>query len=136
MSRSLVDITSDTGSVRLNGSRKLEAHPESWSSTTLVALTGTSITLDLSQGNYFLLTLTANTSISNPTNAQPARKFYVHLIQGSSPWVVTWGDGFRFQGDDPGLTTIDGHATIYTFMWSQDTAVSIEVSRASDVYAP
>lgn len=139
--RPITDLCSPTGSVRYNGStRKLEAHPEAWSADSLVALSvppvsGTIVTPDLAQGNYFRLTLVANIQIANPIHAQHARKFRVHLTQGSgTPWVVTWGDCYRFQGDNPGLTTTQDHATIWTFMYSQDTGLAVEFGRGSNVY--
>lgn len=65
----------------------------------LVTLSGTSVTINLSDGNVFTHTISGNTtySISNAVNSQ-AHSFTLRLIQSSTtysiifPSSITWGD--------------------------------------------
>ncbi|WP_298379685.1 hypothetical protein [Azospirillum sp.] len=69
------------------------------------------ITLDLDQGNSFVVNLTGNTTLANPINLVAGQRFIVDLSQDSSGGrVVTFGSCFKFQTTPTQVTTANSTA--------------------------
>jgi hypothetical protein len=76
----------------------------------------TTTAMDASQYNITKLSLSANTTISKPTNI-PAGVAYTAtyvITQGSSPWTVTWFTTIKWKGSaTPVMTTTSGRTDIF-----------------------
>lgn len=64
---------------------------------TTVASSGGTLTLDASLGDYFKTTLTENTTLVI-ANALPGCTLNLDIVQGSTPWTVTWPASTKWQG--------------------------------------
>ena len=78
----------------------------------VVTLTcATSITIDFSLGNNFILTTThASIAFANPTTEVAGQSGSIFIVQGSTPCAApTWGDQYLFAGGAaPALTGTTG----------------------------
>lgn len=70
------------------------------------------VNIDLSLGDYFTLTLTANvTSItfSNPPGSGKGASKFIEIVQGSGPYTVAWPASFKWAGASAGaVSTANG----------------------------
>ncbi len=91
-----------------------------YSETTISANTGTSYTIDLSNGNVFNLTLTGNCTFtfSNAPVSGKAGSFTLILIQdGTGTRTATWPSSVKWAGGiAPTLTTTATGVDILTFI--------------------
>ena len=74
----------------------------------VVSLTdATSISLDLSTGNSFAVTLGGNRTLANPSNAVAGQVGYIYVYQdGTGSRTLSFGDSYRFaNGAAPVMTT-------------------------------
>lgn len=74
----------------------------------VVSLTdATSISLDLSTGNSFAVTLGGNRTLANPSNAVAGQVGYIYVYQdGTGSRTLSFGDSYRFaKGIAPVMTT-------------------------------
>jgi hypothetical protein len=62
------------------------------------------ITLDLSLSNSFMITAAGNFTLANPTNVVPGGVYYI-IVNNSGGYSITWGSNFKFRGFTPTLLT-------------------------------
>lgn len=84
-----------------------------------VALSGTSVTPDASQGNTFRLTMTAATTINNPSNPADGQKILFEITSGGA-FALTWGTNFVWGSDItvPTLTQTSGKVDYVGFIYN------------------
>jgi hypothetical protein len=88
----------------------------------------TTVTLDLSTGNYFNIQLSANVATFQFTNGTRGQRFILRLIQvaAGTAYTVAWGDVEYSAGSDgvlkwadgvsPTMSTDNGHKDVYGFL--------------------
>jgi len=76
------------------------------------------ITLDITNGNNFQVTLTENittVTISNPTATGSVCAITMRIVQGAGPYTITWPASFKWPGASAGtLSTGNGDVDILT----------------------
>ena len=79
---------------------------------------GSTVTIDMRDGNDFEVTLTGNATIANPTNLPSSGHTQggtIYITQDSTGGrTVSWGDSWQFLNDD-GLNTVAGKTSVYTY---------------------
>lgn len=76
-----------------------------------VALTAGTTTVDASLSNVFTLTLTENSTLSNPTNLLPGSYTFIITQDTTGGWSLAYGSAYKFQAGDnklvsPGISSI------------------------------
>lgn len=61
------------------------------------------------------LTLTNNTTLSNPSNVVKGARYQVKIINGAGPYTVTWGANWKFGGVPSAVTAVAGAIDIFEF---------------------
>ena len=83
-------------------------------SSTPVALSGAAPIPDASTTNVFTLTLSAATTIANPTNLVAGETLTFIITQAAGGYAVTWGANYKFSGTAPTMSTGSGKVDVYT----------------------
>ena len=82
------------------------------SPVTALSIAAGVVNIDLSLGNYFTLTLTANVTSITFTNAPAAGRgitYAVQITQGAGPYTVAWPASFKWEGGTPAsVSTANG----------------------------
>ena len=94
----------------------------------VVSLTdATSISLDLSTGNSFAVTLGGNRTLANPSNAIAGQVGYIYVYQdGTGFRTLSFGDSYRFaKGAAPVMTTSIGAVDMLVFSVRGVSAVDV-----------
>jgi hypothetical protein len=98
-----------------------------WSAATPVALSGTSVTPDLSAGIDFTWTMSSATStLVNPTSPKPGQKGMLYLKQDGTGGriITTWGSSYKFPGGvKPTLSTAANALDVISFAVKSSTEV-------------
>jgi hypothetical protein len=98
-----------------------------WSAATPVALSGTSVTPDLSAGIDFTWTMSSATStLVNPTSPKPGQKGMLYLKQDGTGGriITTWGSSYKFPGGTkPTLSTAANALDVISFAVKSSTEV-------------
>jgi hypothetical protein len=89
---------------------------------TPVALSGTTVAVDMSLGNVFTLTLSGATTISNPTNMVAGQTVTFVLTQAAGGYAVTWSANYVWPGGTaPTMTATSGKRDIQTCIATSST---------------
>jgi hypothetical protein len=83
-------------------------------SSTPVVLSGAAPIPDASTTNVFTLTLSAATTIANPTNLVAGETLTFIITQAAGGYAVTWGANYKFSGTAPTMSTGSGKVDVYT----------------------
>jgi hypothetical protein len=98
-----------------------------WSAATPVALSGTSVTPDLSAGIDFTWTMSSATStLVNPTSPKSGQKGMLYLKQDGTGGriITTWGSSYKFPGGvKPTLSTAANALDVISFAVKSSTEV-------------
>jgi hypothetical protein len=118
------NLTFDGSKLALSGSYVQNAVPDHDTPTNST----TTVTLDLSTGNYFNIQLSANVATFQFTNGTRGQRFILRLIQvaAGTAYTVAWGDVEYSAGSDgvlkwadgvsPTMSTDNGHKDVYGFL--------------------
>ena len=119
------NLTFDGSKLALDGSYVQKAVPDSDTPTNST----TTVTLDLSTGNYFNIQLSDNVATFQFTNGTRGQRFILRLIQraSSTAFTVAWDDVEYSAGNDgtlkwadggvsPTMSTDNGHKDVYGFL--------------------
>jgi hypothetical protein len=89
--------------------------------STVVVLTvaGNAVSWDASQGSLYRLTLTADATLQNPTNAVAGAIYQIEVNQDNAGLrVLNWGTNYKFPNNSKPIISLDSNAvdivTIYT----------------------
>lgn len=119
---------------RANTASKLLETSATWSSAAFVSLTdGTNISLDMSTGFNFQVTLGGNRTLSNPTNTKVGQSGVIVVVQdGTGGRTLSFGGNYKFaNGTAP---TISTGANEYNFLFYYVyTSSFILISNVRDV---
>jgi hypothetical protein len=98
-----------------------------WSAATPVALSGTSVTPNLSAGIDFTWTMSAvGSTLVNPTSPKPGQKGMLYLVQDATGnrTITTWGSFYKFPGGvKPTLSTAANAIDVISFAVKSSTEV-------------
>jgi len=118
------NLTFDGSKLALSGSYVQNAVPDHDTPTNST----TTVTLDLSTGNYFNIQLSDNVATFQFTNGTRGQRFILRLIQvaAGTAYTVAWGDVEYSAGSDgvlkwadgvsPTMSTDNGHKDVYGFL--------------------
>lgn len=108
------DFAKIGGDVTLTGSQTLTNKVLTSERETAVSLTGTAI--DLTTGNYFYKTVSADTTftVTNPPASNIAQSFILELTNAGS-YTVTWFAGLTFPNGTPPTLTASGRDVLAFF---------------------
>lgn len=88
----------------------------------VVALTDAPrIAVDASLGNDFRVTIGADRTMANPSNALDGQQIIFQVTQGaSSPCTLTWDNGYEFSAGlpQPTLSTVAGQTDLLGFIYN------------------
>lgn len=117
-----VPIKQEDGSYPVQGNLFTPEQDLSYAST---------LTLDLSTGCAFSVTLTGNVTFANPTNAKDGTTGYIVVTQGGAGSnLASWGSDFRVQSSgDLVLSTAVGAVDILTYLVSGG---KVYISKSAD----
>ena len=99
------------------GSANTWTAPQTFSTrvaSTPVVLSGAAPIPDASTTNVFTLTLSAATTIANPTNLVAGETLTFIITQAAGGYAVTWGANYKFSGTAPTMSTGSGKVDVYT----------------------
>ena len=82
--------------------------------STPVVLSGATPTPDASATNVFTLTLSAATTMNNPTNLVAGDTITFVITQAATAYNITWGTAYKFTGTAPTISTGSGKVDIFT----------------------
>jgi hypothetical protein len=95
---------------------------------------GTSITLDASQGNDYRLSLSGNTNITSMSNAVDGQRITLQIAQpsGSTGYTVSWDKSvFNFgTAGTPTLSTGGNLVDVVGFVWNASLSLWLGVGAA------
>jgi hypothetical protein len=97
--------------------------------TTFTANSGSSITINLSNGTFQIITLTANTTITMPT-ATAGKSFSIFLKQdGTGGKTVSWSTVVWPSATAPTITSTASKADLYSFFSDGTNWYGVAVSQ-------
>ena len=112
------DISATGGSLTIDGSAVGGGGSGDGSLVTVTSSSG-SLTLDLSSGSFFSLTLSENVTgitVSNLPSSGTVQSFTLKVIQASSVKSITWPSAFKWAGGlEPTLSSGNSDVDIFTF---------------------
>jgi hypothetical protein len=82
--------------------------------STPVVLSGAGPIPDASTTNVFTLTLSAATTIANPTNLVAGDTLTFIVTQAATAQTLAWGTAYKFSGTTPAVSTGSGKVDIFT----------------------
>lgn len=113
-------ITTFSGNVNCSDNRLIRAELTDYAKTMVSANSGATYTIDLENGNFYEVTLTANCTFtfSNPPASGKAGEFSLILKQdGTGSWTTTWPASLKWNGGTPPtLSTGAGQIDILRFI--------------------
>ena len=96
----------------------------------------TGISLDLSSGNNYQITLTGSTTLQNPTNIVSGQAGVITIIQGTASNTMAFSTGWHYpggSGSTPSLTATSGAVDLLVY-YTKDTS-SVSYRLVQDVKA-
>lgn len=75
------------------------------SAVAFAALSGATVTPDLNAARNFTITLSANTTLANPTNLRPGQTGEIVVTQGGTVRTLSFGSYWKFAGGAPSVST-------------------------------
>ena len=96
----------------------------------------TGISLDLSSGNNYQITLTGSTTLQNPTNIVSGQAGVITIIQGTASNTMAFSTGWHYpggSGSTPNLTATSGAVDLLVY-YTKDTS-SVSYRLVQDVKA-
>jgi len=90
----------------------------------------TGISLDLSSGNNYQITLTGSTTLQNPTNIVSGQAGIVTLIQGTASNTVAFATGWQYpggSGSTPTVTATSGAVDLLVYYTKDDSSVAFRL---------
>ena len=110
------DLGLANGPAQLNSLAKLDADVI-WDSEVILSISASAIDIDCSGSNVFVVTLSENITVNEPTNAVNGQTFRLVAIQdGTGSRTITWPASIRWpSGTAPTLTTTAAKADIFEF---------------------
>lgn len=96
----------------------------------------TGISLNLSSGNNFQITLTGNTTLQNPTNIVSGQAGVITIIQGTASNTMAFSTGWQYpggSGSTPTITATSGAVDLLVY-YTKDTS-SVSYRLVQDVKA-
>jgi hypothetical protein len=90
----------------------------------------TGISLDLSSGNNYQITLTGSTVLQNPTNIVSGQAGIVTLIQGTASNTVAFATGWQYpggSGSTPTVTATSGAVDLLVYYTKDDSSVAFRL---------
>jgi hypothetical protein len=128
------NLTFDGSTLTLNGAYVNKAVPESDTPTDSTA----TLTLDLTDGNYFNIILSADLATIRLTNGTRGQKIILRLTQraDTAPYTVAWDDVEYSAGNDatvrwadgisPTMSTAYSHTDVYGFLVTDAAATKFD----------
>ncbi len=115
-------------SLSLDGSGNVLSNLQMYFQTTTrhksvaLAIAAALVAVDASLADWFTLTMTANATLSNPTNPLAGRYFQVRVRQdGTGNWTLAYGTKYRFPGTvAPVLSTVAATVDYLAFQYNED----------------
>lgn len=110
---------------------KLLTSKAPWDAAALVTLSGTTIALDLNTGINFAVTLTGNTTLSNPTNTKAGQTGLIVVTQdGTGGRTFSFGTNYKFpNGTAPSPDTTANYVNIYSYFVVSSSFIIINMLR-------
>ena len=109
-----------TGSAEITGSLTVTGSVAGAVQT--LAIISSTASLDLSQGNFFELTLSSSTTTYlEPTNIQPGQTINLKINQPATSGSLTYGSEFKFPGGIPYSASATGSVTDIVSLISFDS---------------
>jgi hypothetical protein len=87
----------------------------------------TGISLDLSSGNNYQITLTGSTTLQNPTNIVSGQAGVITIIQGTASNTMSFSTGWHYpggSGNTPNLTTTSGAVDLLVYYTKNASSVA------------
>lgn len=87
----------------------------------------TGISLNLSSGNNFQITLTGNTTLQNPTNIVSGQAGVITIIQGTASNTMAFSTGWQYpggSGSTPTITATSGAVDLLVYYTKDTSSVS------------